>query len=183
MTHPLSSTCISIFSPKIRKFCYNKKYRYRLHFNAWFLNLLTFFVSLRIVLINMVTILMISAKMAALGLLKIKVSAIKFMNFVYDAINKIFSSDSILLQMWSCDQNLLTLAFLWEKLLQPQFCKDLTSKTNFFEGWSWFKFTNLGLAQGIALKLYRSVVKGLKVKVRKFWRLISTFVMLQGKNW
>ena len=38
-----------------------------------FLILLTFFESLKIVLINMVTVLMISAKMATLGLLKIKV--------------------------------------------------------------------------------------------------------------
>ena len=39
---PLSSADISIFSPEISKFCYIKKHRYRLHFNAWFLILLTF---------------------------------------------------------------------------------------------------------------------------------------------
>ena len=32
--HPLSSAYISIFSLEIRKFCYIKKYSYRLHFNA-----------------------------------------------------------------------------------------------------------------------------------------------------
>ena len=34
VTHPLSSADISIFSPKISKFCYIKKYRYRLHFDT-----------------------------------------------------------------------------------------------------------------------------------------------------
>ena len=52
----------------------------------------------------------------------------------------------------------------------------ITRKTNFFEGCSWFKFNNLGLALGMALKFYTSVTKGLKLKVRKFRRLIATFV-------
>ena len=34
VTHALSSTDISIFSPEITKFCYIKKYRYRLHFDT-----------------------------------------------------------------------------------------------------------------------------------------------------
>ena len=34
VTQPLSSADISIFSPKISKFCYIKKYRYRLHFDT-----------------------------------------------------------------------------------------------------------------------------------------------------
>ena len=63
--------------------------------------------------------------------------------------------------MCSCDQSLVTLALLWKKLSQPQFYKDLTRKTAFFEGWSWFKFNNLGR---------------LKLKVRKFLGLFPTFV-------
>ena len=47
--------------------------RDRLHFGIKLLILLTFFESLKILLINMVAFLMISGKMAALGLLKIKV--------------------------------------------------------------------------------------------------------------
>ena len=86
----------------------------------------------------------------------------------------------IILWMWSCDQSLVTLAFLWEKLSQPQFYKDLTRKTAFFEGWSWFKFNNLGLALGMNLKLYISLSKGLKLKVRKLWGLILTFVEVTG---
>ena len=34
VTHPLSSADISIFSPEISKFCYIKKYRYRLYFDT-----------------------------------------------------------------------------------------------------------------------------------------------------
>ena len=52
----------------------------------------------------------------------------------------------------------------------------MTRKTTFFEGWSWFKFNNLGLTLGTNLKFYTSVAKGLKLKVRKFWGLIPTFV-------
>ena len=44
-----------------------------MYFDSLFPILSTFFESLKIVLINMVTTLVISAKMAALGLLKIKV--------------------------------------------------------------------------------------------------------------
>ena len=42
-------------------------------------------------------------------------------------------------------------------------------KTNFFEGCSWFKSNNLGLALGIILKLYTGMAKWLKPKVRNFW--------------
>ena len=72
VTHPLSSPD-SIFSPEISKFCYIKKYRYRLHVDTKFRIRLTFLESLKIVLISMVKILMMSAKMATPGLLKIKV--------------------------------------------------------------------------------------------------------------
>ena len=95
--HLLSSAGISIFSQEISKFCYIKKYGYRFHLSAWFLIILTFLESLKIVLINIVTILMISATMATPGLLKIKI----FWNKLYDVIisvhditNKISSHDS-----------------------------------------------------------------------------------------
>ena len=69
----MSPADISNFSPEIRKFCYIKKYMYRLHFDTKFSILLTFLESLKIVLIKIVTILMMSAKMATLCLLKITV--------------------------------------------------------------------------------------------------------------
>ena len=61
------------FLTEISKFCYIKEYRYWFHVDTSFIILPTFLQSLRIVLINMVTILMMSAKMAIPGLLKIKV--------------------------------------------------------------------------------------------------------------
>ena len=64
---------VSNFSPEIRKFCYIKKYMYRLHFGTKFLNILAFLESLGIVLIKEVTILMMSAKIATPGLLKLTV--------------------------------------------------------------------------------------------------------------
>ena len=51
---------------------------------------------------------------------------------------------------------------------------DLARKTAFFDGWSWFKFDNLGLALGTNLKFYTNVAKGLKLKVGTFWGLIRT---------
>ena len=45
--------------------------------------------------------------------------------------------------MWSCDQSLVSLAFLERSYYN----------LNFFEGCSWFKFNNLGLALGIALNI------------------------------
>ena len=55
-------------------------------------------------------------------------------------------------------------------------------KKRFFGGWSWFKFNNLGLAQGTNLKFYISVAKELKLKVRKFWGLIPTIVKVTGEE-
>ena len=53
---------------------------------------------------------------------------------------------------------------------------DLTRKTAFFEGWSWFKFNNLGLTPGTNLKFCTSVAKGLKLKIRKFLEPNPRFV-------
>ena len=84
--------------------------------------------------------------------------------------------------MCSCDQSLVILAFLWEKLSQTQFYKDLTRKTTIFDEWSWFRFNNLGLTLGKNLTFFTSVSKGLKLKVRKFWGLIPTFVEATGEK-
>ena len=58
----------------------------------------------------------------------------------------------------------------------------MTRKIAFFEGWSWFKFNNLGLALGTNLKFYTNVAKGLKLKVEKFLGLILTFVEVTGEK-
>ena len=87
----------AFFQRKSANFAISRKYRYTLHFDTWFLIILTLFESLELVLKNMVTILMMSAKMAFPGLLKIKV----FWNKGYDVIisvheltNKFLSPDS-----------------------------------------------------------------------------------------
>ena len=56
----------------------------------------------------------------------------------------------------------------------------MARKTAFFEGWSWFKFNNLGLALSISLKFYSSVAKKLILKFRKFWELVPTFLEVTG---
>ena len=43
-------------------------------------------------------------------------------------------------------------------------------------------FNNLGLQLGTNLTFYTSVEKGLKIKARKFWGLIPTFVEDPGEN-
>ena len=58
----------------------------------------------------------------------------------------------------------------------------MTRKTTFFEEWSWFKFNNLGLTLGTNLKFYTIVAKGLKLKVRNFWGLVTTFVEVTGEK-
>ena len=95
--HPLSSADISIYFTEISKFCYIKKYRYRFYLDTYFLTLLTFLELLRIFLINMVKILMMSAKMASPGLLKIiffSKKAYDVIIFAHDVTNTISSPDS-----------------------------------------------------------------------------------------
>ena len=58
----------------------------------------------------------------------------------------------------------------------------MNRNTAFFEGSSWFKCNNLGLALVTNLKFYTSVSKGLKLKVRKFCGLILTFVEVTGEK-
>ena len=133
--------------------------------------LLTYLESLNIFLIKLVIILMILAKIAHPGLLKITVfwnKGYEVIISVNDVTNKIlwhgsnYIADAL---MWL---KFVTVAFLWEKLSQPQFYKDLTRITTFLEGWSSFKFNNYGLALGTNLKLYTSVGKGLKLKSQKY---------------
>ena len=88
---------------------------------------------------------------------------------------KFYLVTQILLWMWLCDQGLVTLAFLWEKLFE------FYQKNNFFERYSWFKFNNFGLALGMVLKFYTSVIKGLKLEVRKL-RLVPAFIEVTGEK-
>ena len=110
----------------------------------------------------MVLSLMMSAKLDILGSLRIKL----FWNKVYDVIGLPHDSIKTLVTQW----------FLRKKLSEPQFHKDLTTKTYCFEGCSCFKFKNVELAVDMAFKFYLSVKKELKLDVRKFYGLILAFV-------
>ena len=66
----MSSADISNFSPETNNLCFIQKYKYRLHFIAYFVIVLTFLESLMVALIIMVSILMMSAKLATLGPIK-----------------------------------------------------------------------------------------------------------------
>ena len=81
---------------------------------------------------------------------------------VHDVTNKSLSLDLIYIVNGVCDQSLVALAFLWENL---PILWGFDQRNHFFEGWSWFKFNNLGLALGISLKFYTTVAKGLKLKI------------------
>ena len=70
--------------------------------------LLTFLESMKIILINMVTILMMSAKMATVGLLKVTV----FWNKGYDVIISVHDVTS---QVLSRDSNYIVDAVMWTK--------------------------------------------------------------------
>ena len=58
----------------------------------------------------------------------------------------------------------------------------MTRKIVFFEGWSWFKFNNLGLSLGTNLKFCTSQAKELKLKIRTFWGPNPTFVEVIGEK-
>ena len=86
LTQPLSSVDFIIYSLEISKFCHIKKFGYRLHFDTPFLVLLTVYESLRIILINTVTILMMSAKMATLGFLRHQQNLLRDLNCIVDMV-------------------------------------------------------------------------------------------------
>ena len=103
---------------------------------------------------------MIPAELATPDLLKIKV-------FWNEGSDVIISTHNTTIQiLWSSsnyvvnvimDQILVPVGFLWET-----FIYGFVQKTD-FEGWSWFKDNNLGLALVMALEFYNSVAKRLKL--------------------
>ena len=129
MNHPLRSA----FFTRNQQFFDIKKYRYWLYFSTCFLILLTIFGC------NFDDV----AKLTPLGLLKIKVFWNKgcyVISSVLDVTNKILLCNSN--HIVHVVVSLAALAFLWEKLSKPQFCKASTWKTNFLEGCWWFKLNN-----------------------------------------
>ena len=106
VTHTLNSAEISIFLGEISNFCDAMKYRYRWNFNGWFLILST----LMVAFINLVAILMISVKLAILGLLKIKT----FWNKGYSAIISVHEVTKKIL--WP-DRNYIVNMVIWPKFV------------------------------------------------------------------
>ena len=60
--------------------------------------------------------------------------------------------------------------------------REFDQKKHFFEWSSWFKVNHMKLATGLTLQSYGSVVKGLKLKVRKCLGLIPTFEEVTGEK-
>ena len=142
--------------------------------------LLTLFQSLKIVLINMVAILMMSAKLSTLDSLKRRV----FLNKDYDII---ISVHDVMNKILSRESNYIVDVVMWPKFSNSSISMrkvviTLTRETFFFEECSWFKFSNLQLALDMALKFNASVTKRLKLKVLKILGLIPAFVEKTGKK-
>ena len=78
---------------------------------------------------------------------------------------KLYLVTQIILQMWPCDQRLMTQHFYERSYHDLNVLKIWLEKPLFWGGWSWFKFNNLELSLGITLKFYTSVAKNVKLKV------------------
>ena len=95
---------------------------------------------------------------------------------VHDIINKILSRDSNYIVDVVMRPKFGNSSISMREVIITSILYGFDHKNQFFEGCSWFKFNNLGLALDMALKFYTSLVKGLKLKFRKFWGLLLTFV-------
>ena len=62
------------------------------------------------------------------------------------------------------------------ELIITSILQGLDQKKTLFEGWSWFRFNNLGLVLDITMKFNISVVKGQNVKGKEILGLALTFV-------
>ena len=76
-----------------------------------------------------------------------------------DLLTKLHYPAKIILQTWSCEQNLVTLTFLRKKLSLFYFHMNLTREKN---EWSCFKFNTLEMMFGMALNLYKNAAKCMK---------------------
>ena len=126
----------------------------------------------------MVTIFMISGKMATPGLRKIKIflkKGYEVIMFVNGINNNILSRESnyiVYLVPWPRFRN-----SIYHNL---KFIRIWPENTTFLEGCYWFKFTNLRMTLGMNLKYDTSMAKGLKLKVRTILALIPAFAEVTG---
>ena len=127
--------------------------------------------------------LMMSAKLANCSLLKVKA-------FWYKGYNVIISVQDATKRILSRDSNHIVNVFMWTKVgnssitmrdvIIALILRRFDQKNLFFEGCSWFKFNNLGLALGMVLKFYTSVTK--ELRDGKFRGIIPTFIKVTRKK-
>ena len=123
--------------------------------------------------------------MCTLSILKIDV----FWNKGYDVIISLYDFNSKIL---SRDSDYIVCIVMWPKLSNSRISKNevivnsilfgFDQKNHLFARCSWFKFNNLGLALPMALIFYTGLAKELKLRVRRFWGLIPTFVEVTGEK-
>ena len=133
----------------------------------------------------MVTILMISAKIATLGLLKIKVSWNKGYDViipVYDVANKFLSRYSyyvVDVVMWP---KFVNSSNSMREVIITSISKGFGQKNHFIWGVALVQIKYSGTASRYGLEiLHQCVEKGLTLKMRQIWRLIPTFVEFKGE--
>ena len=127
---------------------------------------------------------MMSAKMATAGLVKKKIFWKKYYGViisVHDIISKNLSresNDSVNVVMWSKFGNS---SISVREVFITSILQQFDQKNRFFDGWSWFKSNNLGLALGRNLKFYISLAKGLKVNAETN-NLQNSFAIIKSQN-
>ena len=169
--HPISSVNISFFSPAALVISRD------IDIDCILINSFQFFklfVGLYRFLIIIVAILVLSAKLAILALLKIKVFWNKNYDLeilVHEVIKKILlrcSSYNVDVLMWINCVNFSI--FMREVIIR------MTRKRNFLEACTWFKFNELVLELGMTFKICASLSKEFKTIVRHFGALFPTFL-------
>ena len=143
--------------------------------------LLTFFESLKIFLINMVTIFMMSAKMTTLSFLEIKI-------FWDEDYGTIISVHDVTNKILTCHSNYVVVSVMWPKFGNSSISVREVIMTSILYGfdqkfwpilvWPW----NLYQFGKSVKTINTSMVKALKLKVRKFSGLILTFVEVTGEK-
>ena len=113
---------------------------------------------------------MMSTKLTSLGLLEKKL----FLNVGYGVM---FSVHEVVSKILSSDSSYIVDVVMWPKFGDQHFYERsyhnlnfirIWPKNNFFERCSWFKFSNLVLALGMALKFDTIVAKELTLKAQLF---------------
>ena len=101
----------------------------------------------------------------------------------FHRVTQLYSRCGHVIKIWSLCLIVTLIWHLYERSYDNHnFMWVSTEKNIFFEGYCWFKFINFRLAPGMTLKLYASVTKKLKLKLRKFWGQILRLVEVKGEK-